>query len=353
MRDLDAHSWVEAWFPSIGWVTFDPTPVGRAAALAEPTTAAPAGARRRPRPRRRRRARPARPASPPSRGHAVGARSSARRASPRCCSPAACVAFRRRRGRAPGAAARARARAAPDAPARPARARRCRRSRTSFARSPDAAGLRARAARPALRRPRRRADARPAPRPALRAGPRRRPARPAAGVVGAAAEAVDCAPRGGRTLDAAMADALRPLPARDAAARGRRLPRRDRPARARPATSIPTRPRSARRSAARYFRSRPVRGGAGRVRGARRARADQRLRALLPRPLAARAGPPEGRPQGARAGRRTAPGPRATTASTGTAHAPPRRPPGAISNRRSFRLHGRSAESGRWPAFFM
>ena len=26
MRDLDAHSWVEAWFPGYGWVTFDPTP---------------------------------------------------------------------------------------------------------------------------------------------------------------------------------------------------------------------------------------------------------------------------------------------------------------------------------------
>ncbi|HEU4656569.1 MAG TPA: transglutaminase domain-containing protein [Capillimicrobium sp.] len=26
VRDLDAHSWVEAWFPGIGWVTFDPTP---------------------------------------------------------------------------------------------------------------------------------------------------------------------------------------------------------------------------------------------------------------------------------------------------------------------------------------
>jgi transglutaminase-like putative cysteine protease len=26
VRDLDAHSWVEAWFPEIGWVTFDPTP---------------------------------------------------------------------------------------------------------------------------------------------------------------------------------------------------------------------------------------------------------------------------------------------------------------------------------------
>lgn len=26
VRDLDAHSWVEAWFPTIGWVPFDPTP---------------------------------------------------------------------------------------------------------------------------------------------------------------------------------------------------------------------------------------------------------------------------------------------------------------------------------------
>ena len=26
VRDLDAHSWVEAWFHGIGWVTFDPTP---------------------------------------------------------------------------------------------------------------------------------------------------------------------------------------------------------------------------------------------------------------------------------------------------------------------------------------
>jgi len=26
VRDVDAHSWVEAWFPRIGWVTLDPTP---------------------------------------------------------------------------------------------------------------------------------------------------------------------------------------------------------------------------------------------------------------------------------------------------------------------------------------
>src|SRR6185436_3112918 len=26
VSDTDAHSWVEAWFDGIGWVTFDPTP---------------------------------------------------------------------------------------------------------------------------------------------------------------------------------------------------------------------------------------------------------------------------------------------------------------------------------------
>jgi hypothetical protein len=26
VSDLDAHAWVEAWFPSYGWVRFDPTP---------------------------------------------------------------------------------------------------------------------------------------------------------------------------------------------------------------------------------------------------------------------------------------------------------------------------------------
>jgi Transglutaminase-like superfamily len=28
VEDLDAHSWVEVYFPTIGWVTFDPTPAG-------------------------------------------------------------------------------------------------------------------------------------------------------------------------------------------------------------------------------------------------------------------------------------------------------------------------------------
>ncbi|HEY6308233.1 MAG TPA: DUF3488 and transglutaminase-like domain-containing protein [Candidatus Angelobacter sp.] len=32
VRERDAHSWVEAYFPEFGWVTFDPTPAGRQAA---------------------------------------------------------------------------------------------------------------------------------------------------------------------------------------------------------------------------------------------------------------------------------------------------------------------------------
>jgi len=30
VREKDAHSWVEAYFPEYGWVTFDPTPAGSA-----------------------------------------------------------------------------------------------------------------------------------------------------------------------------------------------------------------------------------------------------------------------------------------------------------------------------------
>jgi hypothetical protein len=33
VRDYDAHSWVEVYFPSIGWVTFDPTPSASPAGL--------------------------------------------------------------------------------------------------------------------------------------------------------------------------------------------------------------------------------------------------------------------------------------------------------------------------------
>jgi hypothetical protein len=43
VRDLDAHSWVEAFFPHIGWVTFDPTPPAappRSQALSDAASAA-------------------------------------------------------------------------------------------------------------------------------------------------------------------------------------------------------------------------------------------------------------------------------------------------------------------------
>src|SRR5260370_9800314 len=30
VRERDAHSWVEAYFPEFGWVAFDPTPAGPA-----------------------------------------------------------------------------------------------------------------------------------------------------------------------------------------------------------------------------------------------------------------------------------------------------------------------------------
>jgi transglutaminase-like putative cysteine protease len=39
VRDTDAHSWVEAWFPRVGWVTYDPTP-GDAPAAAQTADAA-------------------------------------------------------------------------------------------------------------------------------------------------------------------------------------------------------------------------------------------------------------------------------------------------------------------------
>ncbi len=37
VTDLDAHAWVEAWFPSYGWVRFDPTPVAPAGQPLLPT----------------------------------------------------------------------------------------------------------------------------------------------------------------------------------------------------------------------------------------------------------------------------------------------------------------------------
>ncbi|MGH2950401.1 MAG: transglutaminaseTgpA domain-containing protein, partial [Solirubrobacteraceae bacterium] len=42
VRDLDAHSWVEVWYDSIGWETFDPTPAA-APARSQPNEAGPEG----------------------------------------------------------------------------------------------------------------------------------------------------------------------------------------------------------------------------------------------------------------------------------------------------------------------
>jgi protein-glutamine gamma-glutamyltransferase len=46
VTDIDAHAWVEAWFPGYGWVRFDPTPTSapaRGGAVAPPIIKAPAG----------------------------------------------------------------------------------------------------------------------------------------------------------------------------------------------------------------------------------------------------------------------------------------------------------------------
>jgi transglutaminase-like putative cysteine protease len=43
VHDFDAHSWVEAWFPGTGWVTFDPTPTAAPALGARDATPAQLG----------------------------------------------------------------------------------------------------------------------------------------------------------------------------------------------------------------------------------------------------------------------------------------------------------------------
>jgi transglutaminase-like putative cysteine protease len=60
VRDYDAHSWVEAWFPGLGWVTFDPTPTASPALLGPSAgrTIASVGERVTPRKRAVREARP-------------------------------------------------------------------------------------------------------------------------------------------------------------------------------------------------------------------------------------------------------------------------------------------------------
>ena len=43
VADTDAHAWDEVWFPTYGWVTFDPTPVSAPARGGAVAAAAPAG----------------------------------------------------------------------------------------------------------------------------------------------------------------------------------------------------------------------------------------------------------------------------------------------------------------------
>ena len=110
VRDLDAHSWVEAWFPGYGWVDARPDAGRCAAALAARRRGgrgAP-GAARRAGPRRRA---PERPRERPRRGAGRGPRpASSWRWSAASCSPRSLIAGalleRRRRRRLPPPAQR-------------------------------------------------------------------------------------------------------------------------------------------------------------------------------------------------------------------------------------------------------
>ena len=195
VRDFDAHSWVEAYFPQLGWVTFDPTPAA----------APPRDQRRRPRARA---SRPARRAGD-ARGDVPANRAAAAAARTARCAwllpplaalvgaarrwPLVVVLRRRARRRPAGRAGarRARARAARQRP--PGRARR-RRSRDLERRLGGDAPTRAatcarspRSASPPAATPPTRA---PAPRDAPRARVGARARRARAGLVGAAAAAV-------------------------------------------------------------------------------------------------------------------------------------------------------------------
>ena len=252
VRDLDAHSWVEAWFPGYGWVTFDPTPSAAPAALAE----------RRP---RRGPAAATRPdlggggALDPRAGTAADRR------------PAVGALHRRRRARRAAAGRRRRSRsvrrgrraAAPLLELERA-LRRTRRGpgpgatlqalEASFARSPDAAGYVR-----ALREQRysgRGGAPTSAQRRGLRAraGPRRRAARAPAGVVGAAAEA-SRAPRAAYNSIAAWLTCTTSSSAGRSCSRPATSTRRRSRSR-RPATSIPEKASIREALGRAYFRSR-------------------------------------------------------------------------------------------------
>ena len=267
VRDIDAHSWVEVYFPRYGWVTFDPTPPPRRPrsqlddagaerhrrADAPPNSAARLGqsgdrpfAARRPRRRPRRRATRAAAGSCPSALGRRGARGAVRRRRAR----RAAHAVRDARARARRAAARA----APHGP-RPVARRDAARARERCSAAPTPArGLPARRARPRASAPAARADA---ARSAARCAASSARASACAGALRAWWALPPLPPRrsrivcAGRTLRVGMEQRLRPLHER--APRCWSTATTTRPScrwRAR-ATSSPTRPRSARRSAAR------------------------------------------------------------------------------------------------------
>ena len=254
-----------------------PAPAGGSAAPAELRR------RRRSRARRRRRGGGAE-AAPVVADPAAGRR--------RRCSPsprsAAARSRRWRRRRAAARCRRARARAAPHAPRAGGPGTTLHALELRFAAHARRRGLRARAARAPLRAARRAADPRAAPRRcAPSSAAAHGVARPPARVVGLPPASVTSATRLQLTRHGRR---VRPLPARHGAARGRALPPGDRAARE--GRELEPEKTSIREALGRaYFRSAPVRGGARGVRGGRRARADQRLRAVLPRPRADAARP--------------------------------------------------------------
>ena len=341
VRDVDAHSWVEVYFPGIGWVTRDPTP-GDAPARSQTADVASTGGGS---------ATPLRDALPAEAGSAARSRTPSGRPPPAARSATASRAGHRdrargaragrgRRWRSPCAGAGARRADADRGAGQLAELRRALR-RSGRAASPQTT-LEALAARwrgtPAegyvrvlaaarYGYGRRSADARRSARRCAASWP------PASACAGACARGGRCrraraaltAHEAGRraalrrtrrpcrsrrvvSSTDGLARHLRPLPERHAPARGPRLPRRRRPARprARPRARQDLDPRGARPGAVRLPALR--RGGRG-VRGRRRARADERLRAVLPRPLAAAARPPHRGAQAARA--RLLPAPRA------------------------------------------
>ena len=281
VRDFDAHSWVEVYYPDYGWVTFDPTPAA--------SPARSPARRRRPAPAARHRQRAASRPATRSPSAAPASRSPPRRArggTTRCSSLALLAAARARRSSASAAGAAARRRRSSELERALKRTRREPAPGTTlhalelrFAATPAAAGLRARAAREPLPRRARAAHPRPAPRPAVRARTRRRPARPPARLVGPAAPISACL-RGptiqGWTMSmTSISEEWRCWRTGTSTRRRSRWPR--------PAIWTPRRPRSARPRPG-VLPLRRLRAGPRGVRGGRRARAHERLRAVLPRP---------------------------------------------------------------------